>query len=228
MNDKIEEKPKQEEKLEKVEVKPEKIEAKQEEKKEEKVGEKKVEEKKAEEKKGKKKVEEKKEVKKKEEAVVNGWDLDMSTKHAVSICNMIRNKSPLEAITMLEKVLRKELAVPYKGEIPHRKRGRRIGKLPSGRYPKKASQVFIKMLRNLIANANINGLDTENIKITIAKANIASRPIKPSRIAYGRKRLKRTHVNLIVKEIPDKERKQEKTVEKQEQKKEVKEEKKGE
>lgn len=180
--------------------------------------EEKKEKKQKEEKKGKKKEKEKP---KKEEAVVNAKDLPLSTKYSVAICNMIRKKKPQEAIDMLEKVLRKKLAVPCKGEIPHRKKGHRTCKILSGKYPVKASNIFIKLLKNLIANANVNDLDTENIIITKAVANIAARPVKPTRLAFGRKKFKRTHVVLVAKEIKNKEQ-EEKKVEKKEEKKEEK------
>jgi ribosomal protein L22 len=170
--------------------------------KEEQKDEKKNEEGKKKDEKKETKTEKKKEKPKKTEAVVNEKDSPISTKHSIAICDMIRKRKPGEAMEMLEKVLKKELAVPFKGEIPHRKRSHRIGKGKlGGRYPTKASKVFIKILKNLIANANINGLDIENIIIVSAKANLASRPVKPSRIAYGRKKFKRTHIILTVKEI---------------------------
>ncbi len=148
---------------------------------------------------GKKEI--KKEKPKKTEAFVKAKDIDISTKQATAICSMIRNKNPQKGIEMLEKVLRKELAVPCKGEIPHKKRGHRISKKVEGRYPQKASRAFIKILKNLIANAGINGLDTDQLIITKAEANQASRPVKPTRLAYGRKKFKRTHIYLIAKEI---------------------------
>lgn len=148
-----------------------------------------------------KKPEKKKEKPKKTDAVVNAKDMEVSTKVAVSICNVLRNKKPQQGIEMLEKVLKKQLAVPYKGEIPHRKKGHRMGKILGGRYPEKASKIFIKMLKNLIANASVNGFDSENLIISRAVANKASRPVKPSRIAFGRKTFKRTHILLVAKEM---------------------------
>ena len=170
------------------------------------IKEKKIEEKKPEEKKEEMKKEEpkqevkeeKKVIKKKEQkfdyAIVRGLDMEISTKHSVAICNFIRGKNPSRAIEMLEKVSRKEIAVPMKGEIPH-KHNMPKGKM-SGRYPVKASKQFIKLLKSLISNANTNGLDTEKLIITIAKANKAARPHRATRMAFGRKRFKRSHVFL--------------------------------
>ena len=86
-----------------------------------------------------------------------------------------------------------------RGEIPHRK-----GKIMSGRYPIKAAQQFVKLLKQLAANATINGIDIEKIKIE-CQANRAARPYK----RFGNMRFKRTHVTLKLK-LPEKKNKQEK------------------
>lgn len=132
-------------------------------------------------------------------AMVNSRDLAISTKHAIAICDFIRYKNPDDAIDLLERVLNKELAVPMKGEIPHRKRGLLPQGKVAGRFPIKASKVFIKLIRSLVANANVKGLDVENLRISLAKADKAARGHKPTRMAYGRKRFKRSHVTLEAK-----------------------------
>jgi large subunit ribosomal protein L22 len=127
---------------------------------------------------------------KKTEAVVNSKNLQISTKYSSAICRFIKNKKIEEAVADLEKVLVNKKAVPMKGEIPHRK-----GKgIMSGRYPKKASEYFIKLLKSLQANANTNELD--NPIIVEAVANIGSRPYG----RFGRIRRKRTHVKIKAKE----------------------------
>ena len=85
-------------------------------------------------------------------------------------------------------------AMPMKGEIPHRK-----GKIMSGRYPIKASQEFIKLLKQLSANATVNEVDLEKVKIE-CKADRASRPYR----RFGSMKFKRTHVTLKLKEKVEK------------------------
>jgi len=121
----------------------------------------------------------------KKEAIVHGKDLPISKKHAVAVCNFIRGKKIEEAIAMLEEVVRMKRAVPMKGEIPHRKGMER------GRYPLKASKNFIKLLKQLAANASVKEIDLEKGKIE-CKADRASRPYK----RFGQSRFKRTHVTL--------------------------------
>lgn len=130
-----------------------------------------------------------KDVSKKTEAIVNAVSLPISTKYSVAICRFIRGKKIENAIADLEQVILHKKAIPMKGEIPHRK-----GRIMSGRYPKKAVEYFIKLLKSLLANSNANGLD--NPIIANAVANLASRPFG----RFGRVRKKRTHVAIKAKE----------------------------
>ena len=151
---------------------------------EEKSEEKKIEEKEI--KKDKKKIERIK----KEEAVVNAKNLPISTKFSVSICKFIKGKEIERAIADLEDVLAKRKAVPMKGEYAHKKGKRMSG----GKYPKNATEQFIKLVKSLGANSNYNGI--ENPIIVEAVANKASEPHG----RFGRIRRKRTHVTLKAKE----------------------------
>ena len=126
---------------------------------------------------------------KKTEAIINGRDLKISTKHSIAICNYIRNKNVDRAIEMLSEVLTYKKAVPMKGEIPHRK-----GKIMSGRYPIKAVGEFIRLLKSLKANGIVNELELEKY-VLFCKADVASRPYR----RFGKGRFKRT--NVIIKLI---------------------------
>jgi ribosomal protein L22 len=125
---------------------------------------------------------------KKHEAVVNGFGLPISTKKSAAICKFIRRKKIDKAIAELEEVFAKKRALPMKGEYPHKK-----GTM-SGGYPKNATEDFIKLLKNLQANANVNEL--EKPVITKAIANLASRPYA----RFGRWRKKRTNVRIVATE----------------------------
>lgn len=126
---------------------------------------------------------------KKDIAIVNGRSLPISTKYSVAICKFIKNKSIEKALVDLEEVLKFKKAIPMKGEIPHRK-----GKIMSGRYPINAVKQFVKLLKNLLANSNVNGL--EEPIIVEAIPNKASRPYG----RFGSIKRKRTHVQIKVEE----------------------------
>jgi ribosomal protein L22 len=122
---------------------------------------------------------------KKTEAKVNAKSLPISTKHAMAILNMIRNKTIDEAIPLLELAEKKKIPVPMRGEIPHRKG------IMSGRYPLNALGQIIRVLKSLKANALVNELELEKYKI-FCKANVAARPYR----RFGKGRFKKTHVDI--------------------------------
>jgi ribosomal protein L22 len=129
---------------------------------------------------------------KKTEAKVNFSNLPISTKYSIAICKFIKNKKIDKAISELENVLRQRKVIPMKGEIAHKKGVRYAS--GSGKYPKRATEHFIKMLKSLKANANYNELEEPVIKKAIA--NIGKRPFG----RFGRWRKKRSHISIIVEE----------------------------
>lgn len=139
----------------------------------------------------KKKVPQKKIIK--ELAIVNAQSVPVSTKYAIAICKFILKKTPEKAIEDLEDVIAEKRAVPMKGEYAHKKsvKGYASG---SGKYPKIAAGHFIKLVKSLIGNSNVNGI--EEPVIVEAVANQASRP----RARFGRWQRKRTHVKLVAKD----------------------------
>jgi len=136
---------------------------------------------------------------KKTEAVVNGQSVPISTKYAVEICRFIKNKPIDVAINYLEEVLAYKKAIPMRGEYAHKK-GK---KMSSGKYPKNATEHFIKLLRSLASNSIANGVD-EPI-IVEAMANTASRPMGK----FGRWQRKRTHIKIVAKKKKSKKKKKE-------------------
>ena len=143
---------------------------------------------------------------KKTESMVYGRNLPISLKHSMGIGKFIKYKKISEAIKNLEKVLKKKLAVPFTGEIPHRKRGHMLTKsMPSGRYPEKASKEFIRLLKSLSANSNANGMDLEKTIISEVVLNKAS----SQKHRFGNTEFKRTHVLISSKEITERKNKKE-------------------
>jgi len=146
--------------------------------------------KKTEEKVGERKKEPKQEIKKikYDYALVNGRNMGMSMKEGADICSMIRNRNIDKAIEMVEEVLAFKRAVMMnKRECAHR-HGK--GKM-AGRYPINAAGEFLRMLKQLKANALHNELELEKCIITLAKSDFASRPYR-----RGGSRFKRANVTL--------------------------------
>lgn len=131
-------------------------------------------------------------VKRKLIAVAHGTSLRMSKKHGIFISRFIKGKDIDTAIADLKQVMLLKKAVPFTGEIPHRK-----GKgMMSGRYPVSAAEQFIPLLKGLKGNAIVNGLDVTHTRIYFASANWAPRPAR-----RGGKHAKRTHITVKAKEM---------------------------
>ncbi len=144
---------------------------------------------------------------------VVGRDIGISAKQSIEMCSFIKNMRLEKARALLERVVKKQLAVPFKRftEGAGHKKG-----MSAGKYPVTASKQFLKLLKALEANAQNKGLSSE-LKIIHACAQKASRPLH-----YGRKRgikMKRTHIELAAEEIEH----VKKEIKKEETKKEVKE-----
>lgn len=128
--------------------------------------------------------------KKKYLARAQGHALPISKKHGMYLCTYIKNKSLDNVIHELEDVTLLKRAIPFKGEIPHRKG------MMSGRYPVKAAKYMINLIKALKGNALTNGLDIKRTRISHASSHWASRPLR----SEGR-RAKRTNIMLIAREI---------------------------
>jgi large subunit ribosomal protein L22 len=136
--------------------------------------------------------------KKEKVAYAKALDLPISKKAAVAICKVIRGKSPYDGLTLLEQVIKKKKAIPMVAEIGHRKRGHRIAKVASGRYPEKAARYFIKFLKQGIANARQKGIEDDKMVIGMIKADKGA-----TRYHYGRfygRRFKSTNLFMEIKE----------------------------
>lgn len=127
---------------------------------------------------------------KKDKAFARGANMPISKKHSIFICRFIKGKSIDEAIKILQEVVKMRRAVPFTGEIPHRKG------MMSGRYPVNAAKEFIILLKGLKGNASVNGLDLEKTRIELASATWGRRPLR-----RGSRKAKRTEVLLIAREL---------------------------
>ena len=144
---------------------------------------------------------------------VVGRDIGISTKHAIELCSYIRGMQLKNATTLLENVMKKKAAIPFKRftEGAGHKKG-----FGAAKYPLRASYQFLALLKALEANAQNKGLSTD-LKIIHACAQRAAEPFH-----YGRKRrikMKRTHVEIAAEE---QEAKKETKKEAKETKKEIK------
>jgi len=140
-------------------------------------------------------------IKPKDKAIANGFSLQISPKHTKAICKMIKGKTLPQALIFLENVVKGKQAVKMTGlEVPHQK-GKGIA---GARFPKNASKAILGVVKQLGANATVNGI--EEPIITMAMPNQASAPLRK-----GGRKAKRTHLRLeaqdktkLIKENPSK------------------------
>jgi ribosomal protein L22 len=138
-----------------------------------------------------KKTEVKKEKKtgvKKDKAIIKVYSLHISMKHSKFICKMLMRKSPDKALEILDKISKGKLAVKMTGlEVPHQK-GKGIA---GARFPITAAKVLYPLVKQLKANALVNGI--EEPIITLAISNRASAPVR-----RGGAKSKRTNLYMEV------------------------------
>lgn len=114
-----------------------------------------------------------------------GTDLNISVKHAIVICDKLKGMKVEDAISLLEAVVSLEKSIPFKRfnkGVGHRKNSEEF---KIGKYPQKSAGEFLKILRNIVGNAEFKGLDTENLKIIHAAAQ-KGRSIKKKIAPKGR------------------------------------------
>src|SRR3989338_4606564 len=138
-----------------------------------------------------------------------GKSLPISFKQSIEICNFIRNKDVGYAKNVLNRVIEKKTAIPFRrfnDNMGHKKR------IAAGRYPGKASREILSLISLVEANAQFNGMNSSNLVIAHINANKAATVMH-----YGRKRsrkAKRTNIEIVVKERAGKKEDAKKTAEK--------------
>jgi len=128
-------------------------------------------------------------------------DAPISSKQAIEVCSVLRNKSVEYAKNFLEEVIAKKRAVKFSRFTEGA--GHKTGIGP-GKYPIKTSQHLLKLLNSVESNAISAGLSTD-LKIVHLSAQRASSPWHMGR--QRRRQMKRTHVEIVVQEIEAKSKK---------------------
>jgi len=146
-----------------------------------------------------------------------GRDLPISMKHAMEICSMLKNKRLSDAKKILERVVQFKQAVPFKRFTNGY--GHKPG-MCAGAYPIKASTMILELLNSVESNAQQKGLHTGDLSIIHFRAQKGSRTMHPSR--FRGRRMKATHVEVVVREVAASEKKTEGKIGKSEGKKETK------
>ena len=126
----------------------------------------------------------------------------ISTKWAREVGRAIKGMKISEAEAYLNRVLKHEDWIPikkYNKKVAHRK-GVKDG-VKSGRFLDKTVRYFLKLIKNVKANAEALGLDAQNARIIHVWVGKGFRRYKRQPKGMFRiRRAKSTHVEMVVKE----------------------------
>ena len=128
----------------------------------------------------------------------------MSPKHSREIAMTIKGKSIEKARNLLEDVIEGKVAIPYRrynNEVAHRSNIK--DGFFAGRFPKKASKEFLRLLDNLESNAEYKGMDLDRLRIISAVVHKGTKVERFTPRAMGRSSPKvdtLVHVELIAQE----------------------------
>ncbi|MBR9698876.1 50S ribosomal protein L22 [Candidatus Woesearchaeota archaeon] len=128
-------------------------------------------------------------------AKAQGVAMPISTKASIEICNTLRRKTVGRAKVILENVLAMKDPISFKrftGGAGHKK-----GMGP-GKYPLKAAEHILSVLKDVEANAQFKGLNTGNLILIHIAAHNAGNVWRYGR--HRRRKMKRTHIEVIVEE----------------------------
>ena len=134
---------------------------------------------------------------------------DISHKHAREIAVAIKGRSIEKARELLENVISRKEAIPYRrynNEVAHRSNIR--DGFFAGRFPKKAASEFLRILDNLESNAEYKGMDLDRLRIVSAAVHKGTKLKWFQPRAMGRSSPKfdtLVHVELVAQEASGKE-----------------------
>lgn len=130
-----------------------------------------------------------------------GVALHISTKKTVELCTFIRGRELAKAVRLLEGVIKEDIAIPFR-KYAKGGTGHKPGGIGPGRYPKNACTEVIKLLKQAEANARVKGLDASRLVVSSVLAKKAAHAWHFGR--QRRRRMKSTHVEVMVTEIEGK------------------------
>jgi large subunit ribosomal protein L22 len=129
---------------------------------------------------------------------------DISHKHAREIALAVKGLTVEKARNFLEEVVDHKIAVPfrrYNNEVAHRSNIR--DGFSAGRFPKKASNEFLRLLDNLESNAEYKGMDLDRLAIVSCVIHKGTKLERFTPRAMGRSSPKidtLVHIEIVAKE----------------------------
>jgi large subunit ribosomal protein L22 len=135
----------------------------------------------------------------------SGRELRVSHKHAREVCKTVKGMMLDQAKEYLQDVMEKKKAVPFRRYCKKAAHRHGLQNASAGRYPVKAAQSTLKILRSAQATAEDKGLDIDRLKITHASAYPGTKAKRYTPRAHGRASPKYntlTHIEIVLSEKP--------------------------
>jgi len=128
------------------------------------------------------------------QAMAQDQNMPVSWKDVTEIGRFVKGDKADKAIGKLEKVIEKELAVPFKeynSDVGHRS-----GHSDPARYPVKASEHVLEVLKSAKSNAEYEGLNADNLYVQEFITNQGTEFATPGR--HRGQKTKAAHVKIVV------------------------------
>ncbi len=137
------------------------------------------------------------------EARASGRDLRVSYKEMVELLTAIRGIKLDKAKQLLEDVVALRKPIPFKRYVKGVGHRKQLQRWKIGRYPVKAAETVLKILKNVEYNATNKGLEVEHLYIKHAAAHKGPKLRRFFPRAFGRATPKieqLVHVEIVVEE----------------------------
>lgn len=129
--------------------------------------------------------------------------IDASPRDLSQVCGRITQKKTSKVLVLLEKVVDGEAPILYTAHNKNMGHRRELGGR-KGAYPKKAAAAVLKVLKSAIANARVKGFGEDDL--TVVHASATKKMIYGRMSAKGRKMRQNfitSRIEIILKGIPD-------------------------
>jgi large subunit ribosomal protein L17e len=123
-------------------------------------------------------------------AKARGSHLRVHFKHCREVCHAIKGMSLAKAKIFLQGVLDMKVAVPFTkftGGCGRHAQGKLMNAAGDKcKWPQKATKIIFDLVKNAEANAEVKGLNSENLYVSHAQANMAIKQRRRTYRAHGR------------------------------------------
>ncbi|NPA38638.1 MAG: 50S ribosomal protein L22 [Candidatus Nanohaloarchaeota archaeon] len=119
----------------------------------------------------------------------------ISPKDARELLVHLRGRKALDALKLLDLVIKKKYAVPFKRYTEGA--AHKTGNIAGGRYPVNAAKEIKNLINSLIKNAEYKGFDADAVYIKYVAVSRAATFHRPRRSRFRGQKAKSTHLYVL-------------------------------